>query len=342
MLELAEDLDLIYEEYTRRGWTDGLPIVPPTEPRVDAMLRAIGMAPDHVLCQLAPQYAQATAHLVAVNAVMAGCRPEYGPIVVAAVRACAYPEFNLYTIQTTTNAVTPLVLVSGPISAACQINGGVNALGQGWRANATIGRALRLVLVNVGGAVPGAVDKATIGHPGKYTFCCAEREDANPWGSYAVSEAGFRPEESAVTVFGVTGITNVVDWSESAEELAGTLRDSIRQTGSNDYLSGGEPLLLLCPEHAAIFARDGWSRHDLQYTIWDTTRIPLDAFPRKTRDMIRLRRGEEPSIRDQSLVPLAVKPDGIHIAVVGGESIHSALLSTVGVTRPSSVKIEGT
>lgn len=341
LIEVDDDADRLLEEFMARGWGDGLPMIAPTRERVEAMLEGMGLAGDAIVGRVAPLYRPATAEAVAVNAVLAGCRPDYGPVVVAAVRACVESSFNLFTVQSTTNACTPYILVNGPVREACGINGAWNALGQGWRANATIGRALRLILVNVGGAVPETVDKATVGHPGKFSFCSAENEEASPWASYACAEAGFSdPAQSVVSAFAITSILNIVDWSEHGEEILGTIAGSIRQTGSNDYLSGGSPLLLLCPEHAHVLAREGFDRRRVQQELWQRSLIALDEFPPKTQEMISTRRGGEASVGTDAMVPIAVVPEELHIAVVGGGSVHSAFLATVGVSRAVSIAVQ--
>ncbi len=178
-IEATDDFEEVNALLYRLGLTDGLPVVPPTAGRVAAMLG--GRDPEQVVAVLPPLHRQASLHKLAISAVMAGCRPAYFAIVVAATEAVAEPEFNLLGIQTTTGTATPLLLVNGPVVQQCELNAGANALGPGVRSNATIGRALRLVLQNIGGAIPGHTDKATMGQPGKYTFCCAENEAANPW-----------------------------------------------------------------------------------------------------------------------------------------------------------------
>ena len=177
--------------FEARGWTDGLPIVPPTLPRVEAMCAAASRAPSDVLGEVEPLRGEATVEKIAANAVMAGCRPEHFPVVLAAVEAMLDPAFNMRGVQTTDENVAPLLIVSGPIAARLGINAGFGALGPGWRANAAIGRAVRLVMLNLGGGWPGAVSLAGLGQPGRYTLCLAERADS-PWPPLHV-ELGYRP-----------------------------------------------------------------------------------------------------------------------------------------------------
>ena len=191
--------DAINDYFYDHGWTDGLPIVPPTPVRVDAILKGMPAHDAEALISIVPpKMGRATLRQVAVNAVMAGCKPEYLPVVVAALRAVAEPAYGLAHRQTTTHAGAPLIIVNGPIVQQLRINCGTGLFGPGWRANATIGRALRLVLVNIGGAGPG-VDASQTGHPGKYTYCIGEYEAANPWGPLHVTR-GFKREQNVVTV----------------------------------------------------------------------------------------------------------------------------------------------
>src|SRR5437870_1271218 len=190
--------DLV-EWYFEQGWTDGLPVVPPTPDAVDAAVAALGGDPDFVECRVPPRHGSLTREVLAINLVMAGCKSEYAPVVRAALLALAAPAFNLNGVQATTHMAAPLLVVNGPVARDIGMNGGVNAFGSGNRANATIGRAIRLVLLNVGGGWPGDLDKSTLGHPGKYTYAVAENEAESPWAPYHV-EKGFAAEDSTVFV----------------------------------------------------------------------------------------------------------------------------------------------
>ena len=193
LVDLPDSFEAINDYFYEQGWTDGLPIVPPTRERVDKMLA--GMAwrdADELIAVIPPAMGQATLTKIATNCVMAGCRPEYLPVVVAAIEAVSEPAYGLAHRQTTTHAGAPLVIVNGPIVRQLRINYGTGVFGPGWRANATIGRALRLNLVNLGGAIPGEVDFCQHAHPGKYTYCIAEHEAANPW-EHCTSNAASGP-----------------------------------------------------------------------------------------------------------------------------------------------------
>ena len=181
LIEVPGDLDEFNRFFHERRWSDGMPVIPPTAERVARMLRATRRAPAEIAASIAPAFGTATVERIAINAVLAGCYPEYLPVLIAAAEAVAAPEFNLQSIQTTTNPVTVWLIVNGPIARHLGVNSGINCLGPGAWANATLGRALRLILQNIGGGLPGDMDRATHGQPGKYTFCCAENEEANPW-----------------------------------------------------------------------------------------------------------------------------------------------------------------
>src|SRR5437868_4745620 len=197
-LQVPKGTDII-EWYFEQGWTDGLPVVPPTADKIGAMVAALGGEPEIVECRVPPRYGSLTREVLAINIVMAGCKPEYAPVVRAAMLALTAKAFNLNGVQATTHMAAPLLVVNGPIAQEIGMNGDCNAFGSGNRANATIGRALRLVLLNVGGGWPGDLDKSTLGHPGKYTYCVSENESARPWAPYH-GEKGFSPEASAVFV----------------------------------------------------------------------------------------------------------------------------------------------
>ena len=271
-VDLAE-LEDEHEALFDRGWTDGLPVVAPTEARVLRMLQGTTRAPDEVVAVVPPDLVDCTVEKVAVNAVLAGCRPEYLPVVLAAVEAACTTEFNMHGLLATTWFSGPLVIVDGPIARRIGMNSGVNAMGQGNRANATIGRALQLVVRNVGGGRPGGVDRATLGWPGKYTFCFAEAEETNPWESLAASRgvAG-----DAVTVFAAGGVHGVVDQlSREPESLTRSFAASLRTVAHPKLAMGFDALLVVSPEHARVYRDAGWDRARLHRE--------LDALLRRRR-----------------------------------------------------------
>src|SRR5947208_4011643 len=210
------DADAIESLYAR-GVTDGLPVVPPTRRLVELAVAASGREAGELVALVPPNYGRATVEKIAINSVMAGCRPEYLPVVIAAVEAVCDEAFDLHGVSATTNAPWPLVIVGGPIRTALDINCGAGVFGSGWRANATIGRALRLVCVNVGGATPGVVSMSTLAHPGRYTYCIGEREEASPWEPLAV-EQGLPPGPSTVCVLAADAPLGVYDQRSRAPE----------------------------------------------------------------------------------------------------------------------------
>ena len=263
-----------FEAAFARGWTDGLPVVPPTEERVARMLEGTDLAPGHVLCTLAPDLAECTVEKVAINAVMAGCRPEYLPVVLAAVEAAAGRGFNIHGVSATTYFSGPVLIVNGPVRGRIGMNSGVNVLGQGNRANLTIGRALNLVVRNVGGARPGGVDQATFGSPSKLSFCFPEDEEGSPWESLAV-ERGFSAEESTVTLFAAHGPIEVVDQkSRTPESLAITFALQLRMVAHPKLAGMPEAIVVVSPEHARLFRRAGWTKDRLREELQSLLRLP--------------------------------------------------------------------
>jgi hypothetical protein len=250
-----------------RGWTDGLPVVPPTEARVLRMLEGTSRASDEVVAVVPPDLVDCTVEKVAVNAVMAGCRAEYLPVVLAAVEAACTDAFNGHGLLATTWFSGPMIVVNGPIAPAIGMNSGINALGQGNRANATIGRALQLVIRNVGGGKPGGVDRATLGNPGKYTFCFAEDEEGSPWEPLSV-ERGFPAGTSTVTLFAAGGVHGLADQlSRTPESLARSMAASLRSVFHPKLVIGFDACLVISPEHGRVFREAGWTKARLRQEL---------------------------------------------------------------------------
>jgi hypothetical protein len=274
LAELEDEMEAMWD----RGWTDGLPVVPPTEGRVLAMLDGTTRDPDEVVALVPPNLAPVTVEKVAVNAVLAGCRPEYLPVVLAAVEASCTDEFNIHGVLATTWFAGPVVIVNGPVIQAIGMNSGINALGQGNRANATIGRALQLVIRNVGGGRPGGVDRATLGTPGKYTFCFAEAEAGSPWESLAV-ERGFPPDVSTVTVFAGGGVRGVADQlSRTPESLVRSFAVGLQGVGHPKLVQGFDALLVVSPDHGRVFREAGWSRSRLRAELTELLLRPAEEL----------------------------------------------------------------
>ncbi|MBI3965648.1 MAG: hypothetical protein HY329_08435 [Chloroflexi bacterium] len=335
----SDPYDRVADAYYVRGWTDGLPIVPPTERRVEAMLAAGSWPRDEVLAVVPPRLGAATAEKVAINAVMAGCDSSYFRVVVAALRAACEPEFNLDGIQNTTNGVTPLVIVNGPLAAELDVNATGNALGPGRRANATIGRALRLLLLNVGGGIPGDVDRATHGQPGKYTFCFAEDEAGSPWPALHV-ERGFDPTQSTVTLVAATGTLNVHDVGcQTAAERLHIVAGAMRALGSSALQWQSEPLVILNAESARACADAGLSKDGVRRALWQKARVPLSEYSLGGLEFLRNHRpvwfGQDPL---PDYLPVAERPEDVMLVVTGGPGRHWIFVPTFGgirsLTRP--------
>ena len=304
-----DDLEDMFE----RGWTDGLPVIPPTPERVQAMLA--GRQPDVSLGPVPPAHGEATLERVAASAVLAGCRPAHFPVVVAAVEAALEPAFNAHGVAVTTQPAGPIVVVNGPGRDALGFNGGMGALGPGSRANATVGRALRLVLSLTGGARPGALDRATLGQPGKLTCCFAENEEASPWEPLHV-ERGFPASATTVTVVAGDAPLSVSDHrSRTPEELANTLAWAAAGQWSPFWWPMDDTsLYVICPEHAALFTAHGWSKQTLRTAMFEAVQ----------RSATELRRGETTPLvhgaPDDALVHKWTSPEKILVVVAGGEA----------------------
>ena len=318
-----------FEFFDEQGLTDGLPVVPPTEERVTRMLAGTTRAPGDIVADMPPNLVPATVEKIAINAVMAGCRPDYLPVVIAAVEAACTDAFNLHGVLATTYFVGPMVIVNGPIRQRIGLNSGRNVFGQGSRANATIGRALQLVVRNVGGGRPGEVDMSTLGQPGKYTACIAENEELSCWEPLHV-ERGFHRDQSTVTVFAAEAPRAVRDQlSRSARSLATSMAMSMESIAHIKLHSMDQALLVVSPEHARTFERDGYTKRQLRERIQEVTSRPLrDLLPNEDchKGMISRNIPKEwldatgvplPEALDKTL-PKFQSPDHILIAVAGG------------------------
>jgi thiol-disulfide isomerase/thioredoxin len=331
--EAEDDVEAMYE----RGWSDGLPLVPPTTERVARMLAGTTRDPQDIVAVVPPDLVECTVEKVAINAVMAGCRPEYLPIVLTAVEAACTDEFNIHGVLATTWFSGPLVVVNGPLSRAIGMNSGVNALGQGNRANATIGRALQLVVRNVGGGRPGEVDRATLGTPGKYTFCFAENELGSPWEPLHV-ERGLPAESSAVTLFAAAGVQGVVDQlSRAPESLARSFAACLRTVGHPKNVIAWDAMLVVSPEHARVFRDGGWSKARLRDELYALLQVPGAELVRGANDIAEglpegVRDLTLPKFRDGGLLIVhAGGGAGLFSAIIGGWA--SGAIGSEPVTR---------
>lgn len=322
MLE-ADDEAAALELLHASACTDGLPVVIPTRPRVERLVLASGLDADLDLGEMGPGGGAATVEKIAANAVMAGCLPDHMPIVVAAVRAVLQPEFDLAEMQSTTHSTAPLMIVNGPVVRHCDIAAGFGALGPGHRANASIGRALRLCMMNIGDARPGVSDMALLGHPGKFGFCLAEDEASSPWESLSCS-AGHAPDESVVTILGAEAphsvvFTNDADDPESPDRLLRAIAAVVANTGSNNANFGaGAVAIALNPEHAQVLGNAGLSRSDVQTEI--------HRVATNTRGHLRsLNTGFLPAGDDEDPIHAVRRPGDLVVFVAGGSGLYSAV-----------------
>ncbi|HVQ76793.1 MAG TPA: hypothetical protein VMT79_14795 [Candidatus Binatia bacterium] len=306
---LTEAIDLCYE----RGWTDGLPVIPPTEPAVRRMLEAARLEPDHQIAFITNRQVAITAEKVAINAVMAGCRPEYMPVVVAAVEGISDPAWGYHGPATSTAGAAALMIVNGPLARQLDFNSGDNLFGPGWRANATTGRALRLVMRNVIGTMPGALDRGTLGHPGKYTYVIAENEGDSPWTPLHV-ERGFRPGDSAVTVMAAESPHQIYNQlSSTAAGILTSMCDDMRISGNVT----GQPhyCAVIAGEHMRTIAADGWSKADIRAFVFEHTQNPVDYLKRSARLAGPIKPGDETARR-----PVLASPDDLLVVAAGGRA----------------------
>jgi hypothetical protein len=339
-VDAPEDLDQFQIWLMERGWGDGLPAIPPTRERVAAMLAGTRRKREEEVAILVPRLGRGTVEAVAANAVMAGALREHLAVILAAVEAVADPSFNLQAVQTTTHPCSPLCIVNGPIARRLGMNAGGNVFGQGSRANAAIGRALRLTLQNVGGARPGKEDRATHGHPGKYAYCVAENEAASPWKPLSV-ERGFSAGDSTVTVCGSEGPHNINDHgSTTAEGIVMTVAGTAAIAGSNNIYLGGEPLVVLGPEHAATVASSGWSKDDFKRALWDRACVPLGHLAPENIERFAAIYPE--GFKDRpagATAPMTRDWRDIMVIVAGGAGKHSVFVPTFGATRSVTRRI---
>lgn len=330
----------LYELYDSRGWGDGLPMVPPTEPRVDAMLEHADGDPDEILFTLQPRAGIVTRRVVAVNAVLAGCTPEVFPVVLTALRALARSEANLRGVNATTHLVAPMVLVHGEIARRAGFSGGVGCFGPGNRSNATVGRAVRLAMLHVAGAKPGFGDAATHGQPAKFTFCAAENIDESPWESYARSRGVDAP--SAVTVHCGEGPHNVHDAEADGDPalILDKIASAMTSLGMNNApVSQAEFFVVLGPEHAASLARRSMTRRDVQSYLFDVARVPAGVFRRHFEELAWTQWMK--TVADDHLLPMTGEPDNIRVVVAGGPGKHSLVVPSWGMTRSVTLPVEG-
>ena len=344
--DYADAAEVLNQLFLTNHWADGMPIIPPTEQAVAAMLAGIDRSPDEVIGLVAPKNGTATIEKIAINAVMAGAKPEYLPVIVAAMEGLTAEAFDLTHMQTSTGSFVPAVIVSGPIAQELDINSGIGLLGHGWRANSTIGRALRLSLLNLGQTWPGVNDMALLGRLPSYAFLTfAENIDASPWEPYHISQ-GFGADDSVVTVSTVIGsVTSVGGGAVSPWTAQGILNNIVsRISGIGTYLGGvyaAKRIIVLHPDCAAELAAMGYTRESLRDYLYEQARVPYSDLSantvREVRNMIadgRIRPDRaaifEENLREGGRVPAAQYPEDIHILVAGGSPGYSFLLGYSG------------
>jgi hypothetical protein len=324
-VELAEREDE-QEAMFARGWSDGLPLVPPTPARVLAMLEGTSRAPDEVVAVVPPDLAPCSVEKVAINAVLAGCKPEYLPVVLAAVEAACTDAFNIHGVLATTMGVGPVLVVNGPIRRSIGMNSGINVLGQGNRANATIGRALQLVIRNVGGGRPGEVDRATYGNPGKLGLCFAEDEEGSPWEPLS-ADLGAKRGVNTVTLFTGEGPRTIVDQlSREPDSLARSFAACLRSVCHPKLVLAFDAMLVIGPEHARVFREAGWSKARLVTKLGELLLVPGAELARGAGGIaegiplpLEAQARAFPKFRPGGLLIVhAGGPAGLFSAVIGG------------------------
>ena len=321
-IELAESEDIM-EACFERGWSDGLPLVPPTPLRVTRMLSSTDRSANEIVGSVPPDNRPCTIEKIAINAVMAGCKPDYLQVVIAALRAALKDEFCMHGLLCTTYFSTPVMIVNGPITKQIGMNSGVNALGQGNRANATIGRALQLIVRNVGGGIPGGIDRATLGNPGKYTFCFCEDESDAEWPSLSM-DRGYTREDSVVNLFAGSGVQPFVDQqSRQPESLVKNLANSLRSVANTRSFGMADAIIVISPEHRRVLREGGWTKPNLKQALYDELKTP-------GADIIRGKDGIAEGMPEKfkDIMLNKFRNDGLHIVGAGGKAgMFSAIIS---------------
>lgn len=318
LASLEDEIEACYD----RGWSDGLPVVSPTRERVLSMLGGTTRDPAEIIGVVPPDLVECTVEKVAINAVLAGCKPEYMPVVLAAVEAALIDDFCMHGLLATTWFSGPIIIVNGPIVKRIGMNSGGNALGQGNRANATIGRALQLVIRNVGGGKPGGVDRATLGNPGKYTFCFAEDESDDRWQTLH-EERGFEKDTSTVTLFAGDGVQGIMDQqSRTPESLIATFAECLLTVAHPKLAMAADAMLVVSPEHTRIFYEAGWDKRKFREALEARTMRPGIDLVRGANDIAE---GLPEHLKDVTIPKF--QPGGLHIVRAGGKAgMFSAII----------------
>lgn len=335
LIELGDLDPMQWNDYAiEQGWSDGLPLFMPTENLVDRFVETC-RGDNEPFPPMSPRRVIPTIRSIAANAVMAGCRAEYLPVIVAAVRAVLQPNYNLVGTVATTHSCAPTMIVSGPVRKNLGINCGSNCFGQGARANATIGRALQLTLMNIGGATPGDMDRATQGSPAKFTFCFGENEEDSPWEPYHVRR-GFDAADSVVTTLACEPPHNINDHaSTSGDAILATIAGTISQTGVNVIRGSCPYVIALGPEHAQTMHRDGWSIPDIQAKLYEESKVHYSRVGPEQADYAESRGNK--LVKDHFY--LTQSPERIQVLVAGGPGKHSSFIPTFSSNEECSVRI---
>jgi hypothetical protein len=344
--DYADAAEKVNQLFLENHWADGLPILPPTKKAVDLMLKGTSRDPEELIGLVAPKNGQATVRKIAINAVMAGAKPEYLPVIIAAMEGFTDKNYDLTHVQASTGSFIPAIIVSGPIAKELNFNSGIGLLGHGWRANSTVGRSLRLCLLNLGQTWPAVNDMALIGRLSSYTFFTfAENADASPWEPFHV-DLKYKPEESTVTVSTVAGSVTAVGGGAVAPWTAQGILDNVvsRITGIGTYLGGvyaANRIVVLHPDCAAELAEMGYTRKSLREYLYEQSRVPYSKLSPNTVKEVRrmIADGQirpdrvplfEEALKEGGRVPSLQSPEDIHIIVAGGSPGYSFLLGYSG------------
>jgi hypothetical protein len=336
--DVPDDLLAAIDYCFDQGWTDGLPVVPPSVGRVEKMLQSEGRPPETVIASHPATGFECTVHAAAVNAVMAGCKPEYFPVVVAALEAMNEPDFNFHGSTASTGGSAPLMIVSGAMAEDLSMNSDVNLFGPGNRANATMGRAVRLILMNVFRMIPGVSDKSTQGHPGKFTFCIAERSRDNPW-PLLVEDQDYPKGVSSVTVFAGGGFCNIENHGgNTPEQVLGTVADAMANFGC---ITLGQSAIVLAPEHVRVIKAAGWSKTQVKEFLFSRAFRKVDGMKSVGKYRQREYDKQHPDGRAHPLVKdgqlhRGLTPDDILVIMGGGDAGgHSCFIPSWSRARSS-------
>ncbi|MDF3310609.1 hypothetical protein ACFTZB_33570 [Rhodococcus sp. NPDC057014] len=348
VLRLPSDAtaESFYEFAEKENLGDGFPLIPPTPERVEAMLKTVDRPSDEVIGVLSPRGGVATVEAIAANAVMAGCRPDYFPAVLAAVEAAADPVFRLGDMAVNSNPITPLLVVNGPARDALGINYQFQCFGIGGRANATIGRALRLVMINIAGSIPSVVSKSVHGSPMRYTMCIGEWDERNPWGPLHV-QRGFDSQENCVTALSANSFLEIGDiWSQTGESYLNSIATSMRTTAGSWIIVGCSPMTVIINGNwADIMYRDGFTNlADVRQFLWERSQVPLSEFSKEVqKELIEGTVNSPQGKTDQShilpgnMVPMTNTPDNFNIVVAGGSAgLHGIVCHGWAFERPAT------